>query len=65
MAGSTEMFWSDFPHFCITPGCACDPPDNGDVTWIADAPSMSTGMRSGNQYQLTAVQFTPTADVAI
>src|SRR3984885_5051540 len=33
-------------NFCNTHGYARDPPDDGDIAWIADAPSMSTGMRS-------------------
>ena len=52
-------------NFCNTHGYARDPPDDGDVARIANPPSMSTGMRSRNQYQLVAIQFTPTADVAI
>ena len=52
-------------NFCNTHGYARDPPDDGDVARIANVPSVSTGMCSRNQYQLVAVQFTPTADVAI
>jgi hypothetical protein len=50
---------------CNSHGYACDPADDGDVTGIADTPSMSTGMRRGNQYQLAPIEFAPTADVAI
>ena len=52
-------------RFCDAHRYACDPPDDGDVTRVADPPGMSTGMRSRNQNQLAAIQFTPTADVAI
>jgi hypothetical protein len=52
-------------NFCNAHGYARNPPDDGDVARIANAPSVSTGMRSRNQYQLVAIQFTPTADIAI
>ena len=51
--------------FCNTHGYARDPPDDGDVARIADPPSVSMGMRGRNQNQLAAIQFAPTADIAI
>jgi hypothetical protein len=41
MVSSTERFWSDFRAFCNTHGYTRDPPDDRDVTRIANPSGVS------------------------